>query len=49
MRSASLAGIRSAIITKDRNPQSDPSELGDVRAEQVDRHFEELGDRELFT
>lgn len=43
-----VAGIRSAIITKDRDPRWDPADLADVTPAQVARHFEGLGDRELF-
>ena len=41
-------GIRAAIIDKDQSPVWSPASLDEVTPEMVDRHFEPLGDRELF-
>jgi enoyl-CoA hydratase len=43
------AGIRSAIITKDRTPVWQPTRLADITPAMVARHFESLGTRDLLT
>jgi enoyl-CoA hydratase len=40
-------GIRAQVVDKDRNPNWRPATLGEVRADDVDRYFAPLGDREL--
>lgn len=40
-------GVRAVIIDKDNAPKWQPSRLEDVAAEDVEAHFESLGDKEL--
>ncbi len=40
-------GIRAAVIDKDRNPQWQPASLDDIVAEEIDRYFASLGEKEL--
>ncbi|MEV3951975.1 enoyl-CoA hydratase/isomerase family protein [Streptomyces halstedii] len=42
-----VEGVRARIIDKDRSPTWDPARLGDVTADEVARHFQPLGEREL--
>lgn len=42
-----VEGIRAQVIDKDRNPRWSPSTLEEVGAVAVDRHFADLGPREL--
>ncbi|MBZ4320803.1 enoyl-CoA hydratase/isomerase family protein [Streptomyces huiliensis] len=42
-----VEGIRAQVVDKDRNPRWTPATLADVSAEDVDRFFAPLGDREL--
>ncbi|MDQ0616803.1 enoyl-CoA hydratase [Arthrobacter globiformis] len=40
-------GIRAQVVDKDRNPQWQPATLQEVHADDVERYFAPLGDREL--
>lgn len=40
-------GIRAQVVDKDRNPQWRPATLQEVHADDVERYFAPLGDREL--
>lgn len=40
-------GIRAQVVDKDRNPRWQPATLQDVHADDVERYFAPLGDREL--
>jgi enoyl-CoA hydratase len=40
-------GIRAQVVDKDRNPRWRPPTLSDVHADDVERYFAPLGDREL--
>ncbi|MER5782536.1 enoyl-CoA hydratase/isomerase family protein [Streptomyces mobaraensis] len=42
-----VEGIRAQVVDKDRNPRWTPATLADVSAEDVERFFAPLGDREL--
>jgi enoyl-CoA hydratase len=40
-------GIRAVLVDKDRNPKWSPAALAEVTDDMVERHFAELGEREL--
>ncbi|HAM25439.1 MAG TPA: 3-hydroxyisobutyryl-CoA hydrolase [Microbacteriaceae bacterium] len=42
-----IEGIRAQVIDKDRTPQWNPASIAEVDDAAVDRHFADLGDREL--
>lgn len=42
-----VEGIRAQVIHKDRTPHWNPASIAEVDAAEVERHFADLGDREL--
>jgi hypothetical protein len=40
-------GVRAAVIDKDQKPHWQPDRLDSVNAQEIERHFDSLGDDEL--
>ena len=41
-----IEGVRAVIIDKDHAPKWSPDKIEEVTAEQIDQHFQRLGQRE---